>query len=135
MNRRRFLAMSAATALALPGSLDAGYEPAPFSPALWQELRASPDTVILNFRASWSLTCQIKADLLADLIAEEPEFTRLRIVEVDWDTYGPSQMAQRLKVERRSTLIVMKRGEEVTRIVNEPDRRALQRLLETALQA
>jgi hypothetical protein len=44
-------------------------------------------------------------------------------------------MASRLKVKRHSTLIVMKMGVEVTRMVNEPYERKMRALLDAALAA
>ena len=106
-----------------------------FSPSLWDEVKDTDEVVILNFRARWSLTCQIKQELLAEALVANPDYARLKIIDVDWDTYGPSQMAQRLKVDRRSTLLVMKQGKEVTRIVNEPYARRVRALLDAALIA
>jgi hypothetical protein len=44
-------------------------------------------------------------------------------------------MASRLKVKRHSTLIVMKMGVEVTRMVNKPYERKMRALLDAALAA
>ena len=106
-----------------------------YSPAVWRDLRETDQTVVLNFRASWSLTCQIKADLIAEALADNPAYNNLVFLDVDWDTFGPSQMTQRLKVERRSTLLVMKNGTEVARLVNEPHARKVRALLDAALAA
>lgn len=132
MHRRTFLL--SASALAIP-SFGIAYPAQPFTPAIWRDLREGNQTVVLNFRAAWSLTCQIKADLIADALAGNPAYADLTFVDVDWDTFGPSQMTQRLKVERRSTLLVMKRGEEVARLVNEPQARKVRALLDAALAA
>ncbi|WP_147111982.1 thioredoxin family protein [Tateyamaria sp. syn59] len=132
MHRRTFILSTAA--LAIPG-LSAAYPAETFTPAIWRSLRETDQTVVMNFRAAWSLTCQIKADLIAEALAENPAYTNLTFLNVDWDTFGPSQMTQRLKVERRSTLLVMKNGEEVTRLVNEPHARKVRALLDAALAA
>ena len=131
MHRRLFLLSSAAF---LPTVVYA-YPSEVFSPAVWDDLKRTDQTVILNYRASWSLTCQIKADLIAEALAENPDYGALTFVDVDWDTFGPSQMTQRLRVERRSTLLVMKNGDEVTRLVNEPYARRVRALLDAALAA
>lgn len=132
MHRRTFLLSTAA--LAVP-KFGAAYPAQTFTPAVWRNLRGTDQTLVMNFRASWSLTCQIKADLIAEALAENPAYTNLTFVDVDWDTFGRSQMTQRLKVERRSTLLVMKNGEEVTRLVNEPYARRVRALLDAALAA
>ncbi|WP_299608004.1 thioredoxin family protein [uncultured Tateyamaria sp.] len=132
MHRRTFILSAAA--LSVP-TLGAAYPAETYTPAVWRDLRSTDQTVVMNFRASWSLTCQIKADLIAEALAENPAYSNLTFVDVDWDTFGPSQMTQRLKVERRSTLLVMKNGDEVTRLVNEPYARRVRALLDAALAA
>lgn len=132
MHRRAFLLLS--TAALIPGTAFA-YPAQEFSPAVWSDLRDTDQTVILNYRATWSLTCQIKADLIAEALADNPSYGQLLFVDVDWDTFGRSQLTERLKVKRRSTLLVMKNGKEVARLVNEPYARRVRALLDTALAA
>jgi len=131
MHRRTFVM----SAIAVLPTATLSYPAQVFSPAVWRDLKDQTETVVMNFRASWSLTCQIKADLIAEALTENPEYGRLTFLDVDWDTFGPSQMTQRLKVDRRSTLLVMKNGQEVTRLVNEPYARRVRALLDAALAA
>ncbi len=133
MHRRTFLTTAAAAA-ALPFPAIA-YPAEPFTPALWSDVRQRDEVIILNYRASWSLTCQIKSDLIAEALAENPAYQRLTFIDVDWDTFGPSVLTSRLKVERRSTLLAMKQGKEVARLVNEPYARRVRALLDAALAA
>lgn len=137
MHRRTFLLSTAALApsMVLVPSMALAYSAENFSPAVWRDLRDTNQTVVLNYRASWSLTCQIKAGLIAEALAENPAYAQLTFVDVDWDTFGRSQMTERLKVTRRSTLVVMKNGSEVTRLVNEPYARKVRALLDAALAA
>lgn len=132
MHRRTLLLTAAAAALPISAR---AYPAEMFTPALWRDLREDDRTVIFNYRASWSLTCQIKAELIADALADNPEYGRLSFVDIDWDTFGQSQLTQRLKVKRRSTLLVMKRGKEIARLENEPYARKVRALLDTALTA
>ncbi|WP_299619472.1 thioredoxin family protein [uncultured Tateyamaria sp.] len=131
MHRRTFILSAAAFVPTLVGA----YPAETFSPATWNGLKDTGQTVILNYRASWSLTCQIKADLIAEALADTPAYGQLTFVDVDWDTFGHSQMTERLKVTRRSTLLVMKNGSEVARLVNEPYDRKVRALLDAALAA
>lgn len=133
MYRRAFL-LSSAAALALPQSA-AAVTTLTFNPTDWRAQRDTDDIFILNYRAKWSLTCDIKLELIAKLLAENPDYARLTFIEVDWDTFGRSQMTQRLKVTRRSTLVVMKRGKEITRIENQPYERKMRAFLDAALDA
>ena len=131
MNRRHFV-VGAGAIMALP-SLGQAYTGEPFSPTLWRDLRKTSETVILNYRASWSLTCQIKADIIARLLEESPAYGRLVFVDVDWDTFGPSEMTRRLGVQRRSTLVVMQGGKDRARLENQPYERKIRALLDEAV--
>ncbi len=133
MNRRAFLTTIAATLLLPHAAL--AVQARTFSPALWDDVRATDQVVILNFRTNWSLTCQIKQDLIAEAVSENPAYRELQFIDVNWDTYGPSRMAARLNVDRRSTLLVMKNGTEITRLVNEPHAHKIRGLLDAALDA
>ena len=72
---------------------------------------------------------------MTDLLAENPAYDRFTFVDVDWDTFGQSQWAQRLKIERRSTLVAISGETELARIVNEPYAHKLRSFLDTALNA
>jgi thiol:disulfide interchange protein len=131
MRRRKFL-MSTAALCATPG-LGFAYSAQDFSPSLWRDVRQAEGVVILNYRASWSLTCARKEEIIVSLLQENPAYQALTFIDVDWDTFGPSELTKRLKVNRRSTLLVMKAGKEVARLENEPYERKIRRLLDAAL--
>ena len=133
MHRRQF--MTSAVALACLPQASHAYSAEMFSPSLWRQLRKEPDVVVLNYRASWSLTCQIKADILAKLIAADGGYAQIKFVEVDWDTFGPSVLTGRLGVKRHSTLLLMKGGSEISRLENQPFERKIKALLDQALTA
>jgi len=111
------------------------YAPIEYAPSTWRTLRDNGERVVLNFRASWSLTCQMKQDILTELLQTTPAYRSLTFVDVDWDTFGRSQWTERLKVERRSTLIAMKGKTEIARVVNDPMERSIRTLLDAALSA
>ena len=132
MHRRAFLTALPATLLLTPAL---SYSPLEYAPQTWPEIRDGNERVILNFRAEWSLTCQMKQDILTELLAQEPRYQALTFLDVDWDTFGRSQWTERLKVERRSTLVALKGRDEVARVVAEPSERAIRRFLNAALSA
>lgn len=134
MQRRQFMSLGAA-ALVIPNGAQAAYESTPYEWGMRTDLRQSGQTVIYNFRSSWSLTCQIKEEMLAELKAENPAYRSLVFVDVDFDTYGPSQWVERMKVRRRSTLVAVKGETEIARIENEPQKMRLQNLLDAAVAA
>lgn len=132
MHRRMFM-MSTVAAL-MPWDARA-YPSQAFTPGFWTAQRDSSDVVILNYRAAWSLTCQIKADLIAQALADTPEYQSLTFIDVDWDTFGRSVLTERLGVKRRSTLLVMKGRTEITRLENDPRAAPVRALLDAALAA
>ncbi|WP_157440868.1 thioredoxin family protein [Aestuariivita boseongensis] len=134
MQRRHFLSLGTAACL-LPTGARAAYQATEYEWGMRADLRDSGKTIIYNFRTSWSLTCQIKEDLLAELKSENPAYRSLVFIDVDYDTYGPSQWVERMNVRRRSTLVAMKAGDEIARVENEPDKVRLKRLLDAALAA
>lgn len=134
MYRRTFLT-TLGTSLVLPHLANA-YAPLAYGPATWRDVLAGSDRVIANFRAEWSLTCQMKETVLRDLIRQNSDYRALTFVDVDWDTFGRSEWVQRrLKVERRSTLIAFKGKREIARLVNEPTERAIRNFLDAAVSA
>lgn len=134
MKRREFLTFGAAMITA-PAVSHAAYQAEEYEWGMRVDLRNSGRTVIYNFRSSWSLTCQIKEELLAELKSENPAYRDITFIDVDYDTYGPSQWVERLNVRRRSTLVAMKGETEIARVENQPYKLALQDLLDAALAA
>ena len=133
MNRRELI-LTATAALTLPVSAQA-YAPLAYAPSDWREVRDADTRVILNFRASWSLTCQMKADILKQLVAVDPAYQALTFMEVDWDTFGPAEWTKRLKVTRNSTLVGMRGRREISRIENEPYEDSIKRFLDGVVDA
>ena len=134
MNRRDFTLLGVAACIT-PGAAKATYRATEYEWGMRRDFRVNGQTVIYNFRSSWSLTCQIKEGLLADLKSENPEYRNIVFVDVDYDMYGPSQWVEQLDVRRRSTLVAMKGENEIARVENQPDKMALQGLLDAALAA
>lgn len=132
MNRRHFLLSLSATALS---STAMAYPSVAYEPASWPDLRDSSGKIILNWRASWSITCQIKKEIITDLLEQDPSYGTLTFVDVDWDTFGPSVWAERLRIKRRSTLVALNGKTEIARLVNQPYERNLRRFLDSALAA
>lgn len=134
MDRRHFIALASA-AFTTP-TLASAYSPIEFLPDEWRALRKQNKIALLNFNAEWSMTCQMKRDALEQLIRETPAYAeKITFVDVDWDTYAFAEWTKAMKVERRSTLVVMRGTREVARLVAEPDVGQIKGLLDTALNA
>lgn len=134
MLRRDFLILSAATAATLP--LAAHAAPINYTPGMLQERLNAGETVFLDFKASWCGTCRAQESVLNDLKSANPAYeANITFINVDWDTYGKSQMASRMRIPRRSTLVVLKGDKELGRIVADTRKAKIQELMDTALNA
>jgi len=135
MDRRSFVALGAAT-LIVPNTSYASYAPIEYLPSEWRSFRKENKIALLNFNASWSMTCQLKRETLEQLLSENQDYANsITHLDIDWDTYAFSEWTKAMKVERRSTLVVMKGTREVARLVAEPDYEKVKGLLDTALNA
>jgi len=134
MNRRTLILSGAAT-LVMPAA-PALASAVNYVPGLLKKHQAAGDTVFLDFTASWCGTCRAQGRVLESLKAENPAYDQnIVFIDVDWDTYGNSVMADRLKIPRRSTLVVMKGKKEIGRIVADTSKRNIKKLVDAALGA
>ena len=137
MLRRHFLQLTAVAPVVgfLPGTAHA-YQGLDYAPCVLGDMWKGSKPVIANYTASWSLTCQIKRQIISDLKTDTPTYCdNLVFIGIDWDTYGTSQMAERMNVERRSTLIAFQGETEVARIVAETNPAEIRAFLDTAVRA
>ncbi|WP_293441364.1 thioredoxin family protein [Planktotalea sp.] len=134
MNRRTLILSGAAT-LVMPAA-PALASAVNYVPGLLKKHQAAGDTVFLDFTASWCGTCRAQGRVLESLKAENPAYDQnIVFIDVDWDTYGNSVMADRLKIPRRSTLVAMKSKKEIGRIIADTSKRNIKKLVDAALGA
>ena len=92
--------------------------------------------MFLDFKASWCTTCAAQERVLDKLKAENPSYEHvITFVNVDWDTYRKAQFTQRLRIPRRSTLVVLKGDAEIGRLVADTREEKIKELLDAALAA
>lgn len=133
MDRRIFLKLATA-ACALP--LAARAETLSYTPGLVQERLAKGETLFLDFTASWCSTCQSQGRTIKALKAENPAYDQgVTFIDIDWDMHGKSELAQSLRIPRRSTLVVLKGDKELGRIVAQTGKADIKALMDTALAA
>lgn len=133
MQRRHFLALSGAAAL-LP--MSAAAQTLNFKPGLVEERLAAGETVFLVFQTDWCTTCRAQARVIGQLKADNPSYEEaITFVDVDWDEHSRSDLANRLNIPRRSTLVVLKGDQELGRIVAGTATADIKRLMDIALNA
>ncbi|WP_163848165.1 thioredoxin family protein [Pseudooceanicola aestuarii] len=134
MIRRAFLTTGAAAATLLALPIHAA--PLDYTPGLVKDRLAAGETVFLDFKASWCATCKAQEQVMDRLKAENPEYeANITFIAVDWDTYARSQFTQRLRVPRRSTLVVLKGDGEVGRLIADTREVKIRELMDAALAA
>ena len=135
MNRRHFLVTTAATLALAPAAARADYG-TPYTPGLVDRELAAGKTVFVGFSADWCTTCKAQERQLDALMSENPAYRdAITFIRVDWDAYRGDELTQRLNIPRRSTLVVLKGGAELGRIVAGTSKAQIKGLLDTALQA
>lgn len=133
MNRRDFLILSTAAAVALPGVAVAA---ANYTPGLVQKHLDAGDTVFLDFKTDWCTTCAAQERVINALKSENPDYEKnIVFVDVDWDEYSDADLSRALKIPRRSTLVVLKGKDELGRIVAGTSKADIKALMDTALTA
>jgi thiol-disulfide isomerase/thioredoxin len=133
MDRRTFLTLTAASLVA---PVTGWAETLSYTPGLVQERLAKGETLFLDFTASWCSTCRSQGRTINALKAENPAYAQgVTFIDIDWDTYGKSELAQSLKIPRRSTLVVLKGDQELGRIVAQTGTADIKALMDTALAA
>jgi thiol:disulfide interchange protein len=133
MHRRTFLAATAAAVLATPVIAANGQA---YRPGLVEEELAAGKTVFLDFYTDWCSTCRAQGKAIRDLMDENSAYEAgISFIKVDWDQHAQSQLASRLNIPRRSTLVVLKGDKELGRIVAGTRKADIKALLDTALAA
>lgn len=133
MNRRELILLGGAS-LIVPTVVLAN--PMNYRPNLEKELLAEGKTVFMDFKADWCGTCKAQERVLNRLKEENLAYeANIAFVNVDWDIYGRSTLVQKMKIPRRSTLVVLKGKRELGRLVADTKETSIRALMDTALAA
>ena len=54
---------------------------------------------------------------MSALVKDNPEFTKIKLVAVDWNLHRGSELVETLRIPRQGTLVMFNKGEEVERLV------------------
>ncbi|MEP4981848.1 thioredoxin family protein [Ascidiaceihabitans sp.] len=117
MNRRDFFLACTATAV-LPMAAQASTDLKDYTPGLIQDALDRGETVFVDYAADWCSTCARQERIIGQLRGENPAYnSAMMFVRVDWDDYKSHDVTTSRNIPRRSTLIVLKGGQELGRIV------------------
>ena len=67
------------------------------------------------------------------LLDSKPEYRKVTIMRVDWDTYRDDKLVKLLRIPRRSTLVMFNNGEEVARVVAQTGSSAIDALFKAVM--
>jgi thioredoxin len=133
MNRRDLLAgvagLVAAAAIAQPAF--AALKPIDYSPGKLAALNGSGKPVLLDFFAPWCTTCRAQERVLGALMGGGA-YGGITVMRVDWDTHQDSPIVKDMAIPRRSTLVLLKGGKELGRVVAETSEVSIKALLDKA---
>lgn len=111
MQRRDFLLLSAAISLAAPMAMAAKVNI--YSPELVASELAAGKTVVLDFTASWCISCQSQGRAIQALRDANPAYDKtITVVDLDWDTYKKTDLAKQYGVTNRGSLVFL-RGDKI----------------------
>lgn len=105
-----------------------------YEPGLPEQRLAAGETVLLDVYAPWCGTCRAQSRAMQDLRAANPAYdAAITFIRMDWDTFGRSDYARSLGVQRRSTLILMRGDQILGTIVADTRADSIRALLDLAL--
>ena len=136
MDRRSFVTSLAATTAATTAGPALAFVGTAYKPGLVDKELAAGKTVFVDFYTDWCSTCRAQGKRISKLMGENPAYeANISFVKVDWDQYSNSDLAKRLNIPRRSTLVVLKGDQELGRIVAGTSEADIKALMDTALSA
>ncbi len=133
MKRRVFLTYSAISALATfaPQALATTVK---YSAGEVEAQLAAGKTVFIDFYTNWCTTCKAQGRTIAALRNQFPAYDEnIVFIKIDWDVHASSEISRRLKIPRRSTLVLLRGDQELGRIVAGTRKKDIKALLDLGL--
>lgn len=105
-----------------------------YEPGMLEAALAEGRTVFLDCYTRWCGTCDRQERVINALRAEHPaRGEAVTFIKIDWDQHSRSDLAQRLRIPRRSTLVVLRGEDEIGRLVADTREDRIKGLLDAAL--
>lgn len=130
LHRRSLLALPFALGLAAITTTTWAGEAKPFTQATFEAAKASGKPVLVEVTAPWCPVCKAQKPILSDLKAQS-KFKDMAVFEVDFDSQKDALRA--LNVQKQSTLITYKGGQEVGRSTGDTSKASISDLLNKAI--
>lgn len=134
MQRREFLLLTAAISLAAPMARAADVNI--YSPELVTAELAKGKTVVLDFTASWCISCQSQGRAIRALRDANPAYDKsITVVDLDWDTYKHTDIANKYGITNRGSLVFLRGDKVIAQTDSHSSKADLQALFDQAAAA
>jgi len=107
------------------------FEARNYDEAAFKAAQAAGSAILVHVTAPWCPTCKAQHQAL-DSLAKKPEFDKLAVFNVDFDTQGA--VMKGFNARSQSTLIAFKGASETGRLVGETKAAAIETLLSSAVK-
>ena len=65
---------------------------------------------------------------MSALVESNPEYAKIRVINVDWDDFRGAPIVSELRIPRQSTLVMFKDGEEVVRLIAQTSKEVIEEM-------
>ena len=121
--------------VAAPMATQAGTGYEIYKPGIVKSAMANGETVLLAYLSSWWGTCARQDRVLKKLRASYPEYDKsITFVLIDWDTFSTHAVTVSRKIPRRSTMVLIKGGKEIGRLVAQTNEQKIKAFLDNGLK-
>ena len=105
-----------------------------YKPGVVKSALANGKTTLIFYKSTWWGTCARQSRVLNKLRESEPKYNQsITFILVDWDTYKKHEVTTSRKIPRRSTLVLIKNGEEMKRLVAQTSEEKIKTFLDIGI--
>ena len=106
-----------------------------YKPGLVKAAITRGETLLLGYLSSYWGTCARQKNVLKRLRASYPQYNKsINFILIDWDTFGSHTVTTSRKIPRRSTIVLIKGGKEIGRLVAQTSEQKMKILLDKGLK-